>query len=116
MNTLRTQYLVGFVFSLMTTLAAYDVALLYARMPTPAKGMAMVLLLMLALAQFVIQAMFFLHLSMRPKQKERLYIFVYASALIVMLVMGSLWIMTHLNERMMEPSHMSEYMQLQTGI
>ncbi len=116
MKTLRTHYLVGFVFSLMTTLAAYDVALLYARAPVFEKGMVMALLLALAFAQFVIQSMFFLHLSLRPTQKERLYIFVYASALIVMLVVGSLWIMTHLNKRMMEPNHMYEYMTAQTGI
>jgi cytochrome o ubiquinol oxidase operon protein cyoD len=118
MKLTRATYTIGFILSLVTTLAAYDVALLYAHgVHTFSPGAVVGILFALACMQFIVQAICFLHLSVRPKEKEKLYLFLYACALICMLVVGSVWIMLHLNNRMMlEPQEMYQYMNRQTGI
>lgn len=118
MKLTRTTYTIGFVLSLVTTLAAYDLTLLSVRgAHTFSHATLMGVLLALACMQFIVQAICFLHLWVRSTEKEKLYLFIYACALILMLVVGSLWIMMHLNNRMMlEPQEMYRYMDRQIGI
>ena len=106
-------YIFGLGLSLALTASAYAlVAYHLLNGPT-----AIATLAMLALSQFVVQVVFFLHLEGEPASRERLFVLSFALVVVVILVGGSLWIMTNLNGRMMpNDSQMTQYMNSQQGI
>ncbi len=110
-------YTIGFVLSLALTFVAYLVATHVAVSPVIAVNSTVGILLLLALSQFIVQAIFFLHLGTGRSSRVRLAALGFAITIILILVIGSLWIMTHLNERMMaDPAQMQQYMDNQQGI
>lgn len=105
-------YTIGFILSLVLTFCAY---LLATRHPL-ALGPLTAALIVFALLQFIVQAIFFLHLAGKGASRERLAIFAAALLIVTILVGGSLWIMTTLNGRMMPSTEqMEQYMQDQNG-
>ncbi len=107
-------YLLGFVLSLILTLGAYAAAvydLVSANMLVP-------LVLALACLQFVVQVLGFLHVSGAGSSRDRLIALGSTAVIILVLVLGSMWIMITLDERMMMPDsiQMERYMQRQQGI
>jgi len=110
---LARAYVIGFVLSLFITLAAYGIAVYHVLPWTP----LVVVLLSLAGVQFIVQIMCFLHLDRASASRERLIVLGAIIVIVLILVVGSLWVMTHLNERMMtDPAQMQQYMQDQQGI
>ena len=111
-------YIYGFVLSLALTLGAYFVATHHVLWGTE----AMAALLGFALVQFVVQIIFFLHLSLHKVDggdaaREKLIVLGFAVVVVLILTGGSLWIMTTLNGRMMpSEAQMSQYMDDQQGI
>lgn len=111
-HSLLRAYALGFVVSLVLTATAYFVTV-HAESSSTALYVA---LLVLACAQFVVQVMCFLHLGGERSSRDRLIVLCAASLIVLILVAGSLWIMTHLNERMMaDPAAMQQYMDDQGG-
>lgn len=51
--------------------------------------------------QLVVQVIFFLHLHPRSRPHWNMIIFVYTMLIVLFLVIGSMWIMYHLNTNMM---------------
>ncbi len=101
-------YLVGFALSVVTTFVAYF-------MVTERwfEGwMLLVLLGLLAFTQMIVQLYFFLHLGEEMKPRLRAWSFVFMSIILLIIVVGSLWIMGHLNYNMMEmaPVEKDHYM------
>jgi cytochrome o ubiquinol oxidase operon protein cyoD len=106
-------YLAGFILSIVLTVGMYVVAvgnLLTYRS-------AVITLLALACIQFVVQSIFFLHLSTKRSSRLRLVMLACTSVVVLILVSGSIWIMFTLNGRMM-PSvdQMNQYMNSQQGM
>lgn len=102
-------YATGFLVSVALTLAAY--ALVVAGAMSGWTLAAAVLAL--AFVQLVVQMLFFLPGS---GQRWNLGTFVAAVGLILIIVTGSIWIMSHLNYRMTSsPSEMQRYIQGQQG-
>lgn len=105
-------YTAGFLASIALTLAAYAVV---------AGGFlsgraAVAAILVLAVAQLVVQMLLFLHVGSETGPRLNLASFVLAVALILIIVLGSVWIMGHLNYRMMaSPSAMQDYIRSQQG-
>lgn len=66
------------------------------------------LLLVFALSQMVIQLIFFLHMLNEDKPRWNLVFFVSTLSLIIVVVVGSVWILTNLNYHMM-PHEVSEF-------
>lgn len=94
-------YTIGFVVSVLLTLAAYWLTV------TDEMGRGVVLLLalgVLALSQMIVQLIFFLHLPEEIKPRYKLLSFGAMASILIIVVVGSLWIMHHLNYNMM---HMS---------
>jgi cytochrome o ubiquinol oxidase subunit IV len=58
---------------------------------------------------------FFLHLGRETRPRWKLAVFLFMLGVILILVFGSLWIMTNLNYRMM-PKQMVQYMNSQAGL
>lgn len=106
---LRT-YVTGFILSVILTMAAY---LAVVRQWFAGHGL-LVLLLGLALVQFVVQLVFFLHVGAETKPRWKRLTIVLMVFFVVVVVLGSIWIMYNMNYRM-TPQQINQYMQNQAG-
>lgn len=115
MNTARalTSYIIGFVSSIVLTLMAYFSVVdhLFSR------DSLIAVIMLLAFVQFAVQLFFFLHISADSRPRWKLFSFLFMLALLLVIVLGSLWVMHSLNSRMlMTPQQMEKYMQSQSGL
>lgn len=97
-GTLRT-YAIGFMLSCALTVAAYLIVV-YPNFPT---RILVAEIVALAIMQLLVQLVYFLHLDKEGKPRWNLVTFLFALMVVLILVFGSLWIMTHLNYHMMSP-------------
>ena len=105
-----TKYSIGFLVSVILTVAAY-VQARYAHYSVTEKEL---LLAGLAILQFFVQMFLFLHIG---KQRARLVMAGLMLAIVLILVGGTLWVMHSLNYRMMmTPQQMDEYMRDQDSL
>src|SRR4051812_47251620 len=104
-------YVFGFIISLLLTFSAYLTATSSTLTPT----FALSTILVLAFLQLIAQLIFFLHLGKETKPRWNLFMFFTTLIGIFILVVGSLWIMKHLNYRMM-PQEMNDYIIQDEGI
>lgn len=108
-------YVVGFALSILLTLAAFFVVV-YPVSLHLAGGTVLVTILVLAVAQLVVQMLFFLHLGAGAGARWRMGIFFATLGLVIIVVVGSLWIINHLNYNMMlSPTEMQQYINNQQG-
>jgi len=108
-GTLKS-YVAGFALSVLFTLAAYTLVIRHALTDKLIIG----LIVAFALCQFMVQLIFFLHLGKETKPRWKLLVFIFMILIVVILVFGSLWIMSNLNYRM-SPQQMVNYMNSQGG-
>ena len=94
-------YLVGFISSLILTLISFGLVMTEA-INAPYLFYALVTL---ALVQAIFQLLFFLHLSYEPKPQWESLVFYFMLLVLIIIVIGTLWIMIDLNDRVM--SHMN---------
>lgn len=94
--SLRT-YIVGLVLSLVLTLLPYFM-LLDRGLPEEILILGIILF---ALFQLLVQSVCFLHLNASSEGKWNLATFLFTVMVVVILVVGSLWIMAHLDYNMM---------------
>ena len=99
-------YIIGYVAAIVLTIAAFAIA--------PSTGMAPfsieAALAVLAIAQMLVHLIFFLHINTAPAQKINVTAFATAMLIIAIVVIGSMWIMSHLNRNMVP---MTQVMQMQ---
>lgn len=111
-TTLRT-YITGFVSSVVLTVAAYVMVVDNAF----SKWTLAIVVALLALIQFMVQLVFFLHLGQDTKPRFKVGVFLFMLLVLLIIVVGSLWIMHSLNYRMdMSPTHIQDYMNSQIGL
>jgi cytochrome o ubiquinol oxidase operon protein cyoD len=105
-------YIVGFFLSIVATLIAYFFVVNHVW----PKDMLMYVVLGIAVVQLVIQAVFFLHIGRGSRLK--LVTFAFAILIVLIVVVGSLWIMNNLDYNMMRlsPDQMKLYMHQHEGI
>lgn len=103
-------YTTGFVLSIIFTVWAY---LSVIRHVFSAK-LLVVWLLVLAVVQFVVQLLFFLHIGKESKPRWRRLTLVLMLVFVLIVVLGSIWIMYNLNVRM-TPAQVNQYMSQQAG-
>lgn len=90
-------YVIGFVLSLILTLAAYFVVV--GKIVT---GAALAITVgALAIAQFIVQVLFFLRLHQEKKPHWKLTVFFFMLLVLVVIIFGTLWIMLSLNYNLM---------------
>jgi len=90
-------YIIGFIISLVLTIIPFVIVYEHL-LSTKASYIAIGLF---ALAQLFIQLVFFLHLSFKSNARWNLSVFIFTLLVVLILVMGSLWIMINLNYFMM---------------
>lgn len=100
-----TSYVFGFLFSLILTLVSYLVAVRQFGLPVE---VLVAIVMVLAVVQLFVQSVFFLHLGHEAAPRWNLAFFIGALGVIVMVVVGSLWIMANLDHNM-NPKAYSEY-------
>lgn len=101
-------YVIGFVLAVVLTLIAYFVVV-----NKLLDGFALAATLMgLAAVQFMVQLVFFLHLGQNRKSGPwTVASFYFMIIVLVIVVLGSLWIMHNMNyNMMMTPEQMNEFM------
>jgi cytochrome o ubiquinol oxidase operon protein cyoD len=105
-------YIFGFVTSILLTLVAYFAVVnnLFE------SNILIALILSLAVLQLIVQLIFFLHvLEGKPSEKGwRVIIFFSTISIILVIMIGSLWIMNNLNYHM-TPQQMNQYILDQDG-
>lgn len=94
-----TGYLIGFSFSIVLTLIAYFLVTSHML-----HGWALIgTLAGLSLIQVFFQMVFFLHLGSEKGTHWNILAFIFMILIAVIIVVGSLWIIYDLNDRMMPP-------------
>lgn len=90
-------YLKGFIGSVLLTIASFCLVI-----TKWLSGPNLVYTIIgLALAQAVVQLLFFLHVGEEDKPRWEMVIFYFMVAVFLIIVIGSLWIMHDLNDRVM---------------
>lgn len=94
-GTLKS-YIIGFILSIILTVIPYMVV---ADHMLDKEGTLLVVVVA-AVFQLLVQLIFFLHLSTKSEQRWNLLTFVFTVVILLILVVGSLWIMWNLNYNM----------------
>jgi len=95
-------YTIGLVLAVVLTATSFWVAntsLLWA--PGIALG-----LVVLAVAQMGVHLVFFLHITTGPDNTNNVLALAFGVLIVFLVVVGSLWIMTNLNDNMMPPAEL----------
>lgn len=104
-------YLLGFSLSILLTVAAYYLVdkelLLGSKLRAAILG--------LGVLQMIAQFVFFLHLGQESKPRWNFLVFLFMGLVFIILVFGSLWIMHHLNYRMMSTEEMEAHMRYENN-
>lgn len=105
-------YVVGFVLSVVTTLIAY----FFVVNELWPKEVLTYVVLGIAVVQLVVQMVFFLHIGRGTRWKT--LTFAFTAIIVLILVIGSIWVMDNLNYNMMHmsPDEMHQYMSEHEGI
>jgi cytochrome o ubiquinol oxidase operon protein cyoD len=93
----KTAYAMGCVFSLLLTAASFFLVFTKAL----SKSYLIYTVVALAFTQAVIQLLYFLHLGKEEKPQWESIVFYFMVTILLILVLGSLWIMYDLNQRVM---------------
>jgi len=90
------KYIVGFAASVLLTMAAY----LMVTRSSWSHGVVIGVISGLAVVQFVVQLVFFLHIGDEREPRWKQVVLWFMLGVVVLVVVGSLWIMNNLNSRM----------------
>jgi cytochrome o ubiquinol oxidase subunit IV len=97
-------YTVGLLLAVILTATSFwatNTTLLWA--PGIPLGLAV-----LAIAQMGVHLVFFLHITTGPDNTNNVLALAFGLLIVILVVSGSLWIMTNLNDNMMPPSEMMD--------
>lgn len=107
LRTEKTHYIIGFTGAAILTLVAYFSVTgeWFSATQTAA------FVLTLAVLQLFVQSYYFLHLGSESKPRWKSWTYLYTMIMMLIVVVGSLWVMYNLNYRMgMTGDQMNEYM------
>lgn len=99
-----SSYLKGLSWSLALTLIAY----ILVTKATFSRNTLLLLVGFLAVMQFLVQAVYFLHLTGETKPRWKRLMFVSMLGVVLVIVFGSLWIMQNLNYHHPDPTKSSD--------
>lgn len=105
-------YTIGFLISLELTIGAYLLVIHHSF----GSGRLILAIIGLAIAQLLVQLVFFLHLGRESKPRWNLVALSFAVTVVLILVIGSLWIMNHLDYSHMTPQQTNTYIIHDEGV
>lgn len=110
-GTLVLRYIVGFGAALLLSVGSY---LVVTERVMPTAYGAMFVVLVFAAVQLVVQLVCFLHLQVTGHSRDRSVTFGFTILMMLIIVIGSLWVMKNLDYRMgMSGEAMNDYMKEQ---
>lgn len=108
-GSLRT-YTMGFIGSVILTLAAYYMVVSERFSYTT----ALTAITILAVAQLLVQLVFFLHMGKESKPRWNAIVFSFMLLVIGIIVIGSIWVMNNLHYNMMPSQDMDKKMKYES--
>lgn len=90
-------YIVGFILSLLLTIVPFVLVAQHSF----SNDTLYIVIGLFALAQLIVQLVFFLHLSPKSQARWNLNVFIFTFIVVMILVVGTLWIMVNLDYFMM---------------
>ncbi|NDL64998.1 cytochrome o ubiquinol oxidase subunit IV [Acerihabitans arboris] len=90
-------YLIGFVLSIILTVIPFVMVM----NDSATKTTLIVVLALCAVVQIMVHLVYFLHLDRSSEQRWNVVALAFAVLIIAILVVGSLWVMLHLNYNLM---------------
>lgn len=90
-------YLIGYMSATLLTGAAFALA----RNDWITSASIVAAVSVLAIAQMLVHLIFFLHINTAPEQRTNILAFATTMLIILIVVVGSIWIMSHLRHNMM---------------
>lgn len=91
------EYVIGLLLSIVLTVIPFGIIMLDLLSGTP----AVMVILVCAVAQVLVQLVFFLHMNTSSEQLWNTTSAVFVVVLVAILIIGSIWIMAHLNHNML---------------
>jgi cytochrome o ubiquinol oxidase operon protein cyoD len=110
-------YTVGLIMALILTSTAFGLAFVHTGALHGVNIMSSVvvpIILVLAFIQLFVQLYFFLHLGLQEEARWNLIMFVITFSSILVVIIASMWIMSHLNYNM-TPAEMRKYLSDQSS-
>jgi cytochrome o ubiquinol oxidase operon protein cyoD len=98
-------YLIGFVLSVILTAIPFWLVMTGALGSNEATALA---IMVLAVAQIVVHMIYFLHMNARSEAGWTMMALIFTIVMVVIALIGSLWVMHHLNANMMPTHDMSQ--------
>ncbi|ACQ93682.1 cytochrome o ubiquinol oxidase subunit IV [Tolumonas auensis DSM 9187] len=90
-------YITGFILSVVLTVIPFWIVMESALPPST----VILVIAAFAVAQILVQLIYFLHMDTKSEGGWNMIAFVFTVLIIAIIVVGSLWIMFHLNHNMM---------------
>ncbi|HXF28685.1 MAG TPA: cytochrome o ubiquinol oxidase subunit IV [Chlamydiales bacterium] len=111
-HTTLKSYLIGLVISLILTLASYFVVTeqLFTR------DVIIYTICGFGFVQALVQLYYFLHLGQESKPHWNMIVFLFMAMVLAIVVVGSLWIMNHLNYNMTPTIDVEAFLRQQRGL
>lgn len=100
-----TTYSIGFGLSIILTLVAY---FLVQQSAAPYRFLV-IIVMVLAVVQLAVQLQFFIHLGHESKPRWNKLIFIFMAIIVLIVVLGSLWIMSNLHYNGMSSHETEKY-------
>lgn len=94
----RTSYITGFILSIVLTALAFGLVMQGRALP---RGLVFVTIFAAATVQMLVHLHYFLHLDTSSKARWNVLALILTVLIMILFVVGSLWIMSNLNYRMM---------------
>lgn len=91
------EYVIGLILSIVLTAIPFAVIMFDLLSP----GLSLAVILVTAIAQIFVQLVFFLHMNSSSEQLWNTTSAVFIVLVVAILVIGSIWIMEHLNHNML---------------
>lgn len=91
------EYIVGLILSIVLTAIPFGLVM----SGTGGEALSIALILLCAVGQVFVQLVFFLHMNTSSEQAWNTASFAFTAVLVAILIVGSIWIMQHLNHNML---------------
>jgi len=102
------EYLTGFALSVLLTAIPFWLVMAKV-LPTPA--ITTLVILAFAMVQVVVHMVYFLHMNPKSEGGWNLLALIFTAVLLVIVLIGTLWVMHHMNGNMMPATHDMQRMQ-----
>ncbi|ABE49560.1 MULTISPECIES: cytochrome o ubiquinol oxidase subunit IV [Methylobacillus] len=91
-------YIIGFVLSVILTVIPFGLLMFPNDLSS---STILVTILVFAVVQIVVHLVYFLHMNTSSEQSWNVMAFIFTVIILAIVVVGSLWVMFHLNHNMM---------------